>query len=214
MMISWPTHTGRMPLSGNLRLLEKLRSEYQRTFENVILRYPGVEIRGQRVILDRDIAELYGVETKRLKEQVKRNIERFPEDFMFELSTREYENLRSHFATSSWGGTRYIPMAFTEHGILMISSVLKNDKAVQVNIQIMRAFMKMRQMIFDNAELRKQIDELRADTDGKFRIVFETLDQLLFIENIDVPMSRLRPMPKNPNKNPCNPCNPCQKKRQ
>ena len=140
-------------------------------------------IRGQRVMLDRDIAELYGVETKRLKEQVKRNIERFPEDFMFELSIREYENLRSHFATSSWGGTRYIPMAFTEHGILMISSVLKNDKAVQVNIQIMRAFMKMRQMIFDNAELRKQIDELKADTDGKFRIVFETLDQLLIIEN-------------------------------
>ena len=140
-------------------------------------------IRGQRVMLDRDIAELYGVETKRLKEQVKRNIERFPEDFMFELSTREYGNLRSHFATSSWGGTRYIPMAFTEHGILMISSVLKNDKAVQVNIQIMRAFMKMRQMIFDNAELRKQIDELKADTDGKFRIVFETLDQLLIIEN-------------------------------
>ena len=134
-------------------------------------------------MLDRDIAKLYGVETKRLKEQVKRNIERFPEDFMFELSTREYENLRSHFATSSWGGTRYIPMAFTEHGILMISSVLKNDKAVQVNIQIMRAFMKMRQMIFDNTELRKEIDELRADTDGKFRIVFETLDQLLFIEN-------------------------------
>ena len=134
-------------------------------------------------MLDRDIAELYGVETKRLKEQVKRNIERFPEDFMFELTTREYESLRSHFATSSWGGTRYIPMAFTEHGILMISSVLKNDKAVQVNIQIMRAFMKMRQMIFDNTELRKQIDELRADTDGKFRIVFETLDQLLFIES-------------------------------
>ena len=140
-------------------------------------------IRGQKVMLDRDIAKLYGVETKRLKEQVKRNIKRFPEDFMFELSTREYENLRSHFATSTWGGTRYMPMAFTEHGILMISSVLKNDKAVQVNIQIMRAFMKMRQMIFDNAELRKQIDELRADTDGKFRIVFETLDQLLFIEN-------------------------------
>ena len=140
-------------------------------------------IRGQRVMLDRDIAELYGVETKRLKEQVKRNIERFPEDFMFELSTREYGILRSHFATSSWGGTRYIPMAFTEHGILMISSVLKNDKAVQVNIQIMRAFMKMRQMVFDNAELRKQIDELKADTDGKFRIVFETLDQLLIIEN-------------------------------
>ena len=75
-------------------------------------------IRGKKVMLDRDLANLYGVETKRLKEQVKRNIERFPEDFMFELSTKEYENLRSHFATSSWGGTRYIPMAFTEHGIL------------------------------------------------------------------------------------------------
>ena len=73
---------------------------------------------GKKVMLDRDLANLYGVETKRLKEQVKRNIERFPEDFMFELSTKEYENLRSHFATSSWGGTRYIPMAFTEHGIL------------------------------------------------------------------------------------------------
>ena len=133
--------------------------------------------------MDRDIAALYGVETKRLKEQVKRNIERFPEDFMFELSTREYGILRSHFATSRWGGTRYIPMAFTVHGILMISSVLKNDIAVQVNIQIMPAFMKMRQMVFDNAELRKQIDELKADTDGKFRIVFETLDQLLIIEN-------------------------------
>jgi len=134
-------------------------------------------------MLDRDLAKLYGVETKRLKEQVRRNIERFPEDFMYELSKDEYENLRSQIATSSWGGVRYVPMAFTEHGLLMISSVLNSKKAIQVNIQIMRAFTKMRQLIFDNAELRKQIDELRADTDGKFRIVFETLDQLLSFES-------------------------------
>ena len=81
-------------------------------------------IRGKKVMLDRDLAELYGVETKRLKEQVRRNIERFPEDFMYELSKDEYENLRSQIATSSWGGARYLPMAFTEHGVLMISSIL------------------------------------------------------------------------------------------
>ena len=92
------------------------------------------QTRGYKVMLDKDLAELYGVETKRLKEQVRRNIERFPEDFMFELSQDEHENLRSQFATSSWGGTRYVPMAFTEHGVLMLSSVLKSDKAIQVNI--------------------------------------------------------------------------------
>ena len=140
-------------------------------------------IRGKKVMLDQNLAELYGVETKRLKEQVRRNIERFPEDFMFELSKKEYENLRSQFATSSWGGTRYAPMAFTEHGVLMISSVLKSDKAIQVNIQIMRAFTKLRHLILDNVELRREIENLRADTDGKFRIIFETLDQLLTVES-------------------------------
>ena len=102
---------------------------------------------------------------------------------MFELSKKEYENLRSQFATSSWGGTRYAPMAFTEHGVLMISSVLKSDKAIQVNIQIMRAFTKLRHLILDNVELRREIENLRADTDGKFRIIFETLDQLLTVES-------------------------------
>jgi hypothetical protein len=134
-------------------------------------------------MLDRDLANLYGVETKRLKEQVKRNIERFPEDFMFELSKKEYENLRSQIATSSWGGARYSPMVFTEHGILMLSSVLKSNKAIQVNIQIMRAFIKMRQLVFESAELRKEIEKLKADVDGKFRIVFETLEQLLSVES-------------------------------
>jgi len=91
-------------------------------------------IRGVKVMLDRDLAELYGVETKRLKEQVRRNIERFPEDFMFELTKDEINNLRSQFATSSWGGARYLPMAFSEHGVLMLSSVLNSERAVQVNI--------------------------------------------------------------------------------
>jgi len=140
-------------------------------------------IRGKKVMLDQNLAVLYGVETKRLKEQVKRNIDRFPEDFMFKLSKKEYENLRSQFATSSWGGTRYAPMAFTEHGVLMISSVLKSDKAIQVNIQIMRAFTKLRHLILDNVELRREIENLRADTNGKFRIIFETLDQLLTVES-------------------------------
>ena len=102
---------------------------------------------------------------------------------MFELSKTEYENLRSQIATSSWGGTRYAPMAFTEHGVLMISSVLKNDKAIKVNIQRMRAFTKLRHLILDNVELRREIENLRADTDGKFRIIFETLDQLLTVES-------------------------------
>ncbi len=134
-------------------------------------------------MLDRDLAELYGVETKRLKEQVRRNFERFPEDFMFELTKEELKNLRSQFATSSWGGTRYSPMAFTEHGILMLSSVLKSERAIQVNIQIMRTFTKLRQALLDNEDLRKELSELKQLTEDRFRIVFETLDQLLSIEN-------------------------------
>ena len=140
------------------------------------------QTRGYKVMLDKDLAELYGVETKRLKEQVRRNIERFPEDFMFELSQDEHENLRSQFATSSWGGTRYAPMAFTEHGVLMLSSVLKSDKAIQVNIQIMRAFTRLRQLVLDSSELRKEIEELRNETENKFQIIFQALDQLISVE--------------------------------
>ena len=142
-------------------------------------------IRGKKVILDRDLAVLYGVETKRLKEQVKRNIERFPEDFMFELSKSEFANWRSQFATSNRDkiGLRYSPMAFTEQGLAMLSSVLRSKTAIQVNIQIMRAFTKMRQLIFDNAELGKEIENLKADVDGKFQVVFETLDQLLTVDS-------------------------------
>ena len=140
-------------------------------------------IRDVKVMLDRDLAELYGVETKRLKEQVRRNIERFPEDFMFELTKEELKNLRSQFATSSWGGARYSPMAFSEHGVLMLSSVLKSERAVQVNIQIVRTFTKLREALIGSEDLRRELEELKQITEERFQIVFETLDQLLTIES-------------------------------
>ena len=103
-------------------------------------------IRDQKVMIDRDLAELYGVETKVLKQQVKRNVERFPGDFMFELTKGEFDNLRSQFVTSSWGGARYLPMVFTEQGVAMLSSVLRSQQAIRVNIQIMRIFTKIREI--------------------------------------------------------------------
>ena len=140
-------------------------------------------IRDIKVMLDRDLAELYGVETKVLKQAVRRNIDRFPADFMFELGRDEFNNLRSQIVTSSWGGARYLPMAFTEHGILMLSSILKSERAVQVNIQIMRTFTKLREALIDSKDLRKELEELRQITEERFQIVFETLDQLLTIES-------------------------------
>jgi hypothetical protein len=136
-------------------------------------------IRGVKVMIDRDLAELYEVVTKRLKEQVRRNIDRFPADFMFELSYQEVMNLRSQIATSSWGGTRYVPMAFTEQGVAMLSSVLRSKRAIQVNVQIMRAFVKLRHMILDHDDLKRELDELRKQTDERFQIVFTVLDKLV-----------------------------------
>ena len=138
-------------------------------------------VRGQKVMLDRDLAELYGVETRMLKQAVRRNIDRFPDDFMFELSKQELDNWRSQFVISNVDkmGLRHPPMAFTEQGVAMLSSVLRSKRAIQINIQIMRAFTRIRQLILDNADLRREIEELREETDGKFRIVFQTLEQLL-----------------------------------
>ena len=136
-------------------------------------------IRGQKVMLDRSLAELYGVKTKVLKQAVKRNIGRFPKDFMFELTKLEFDNLRSQIVTSSWGGTRYSPMVFTEQGVAMLSSVLNSDTAIKVNIQIMRAFVKLRHVLSTNEDLKREVDELKRITDDRFRIVFDTLDQLL-----------------------------------
>ena len=143
-------------------------------------------IRGQQVMLDRDLAQLYGVETKRLNEQVKRNIERFPDDFMFQLSKDDVEILKSQNATSSWGGDRRLPYAFTEQGIAMLSSVLKSQTAVDVNIRIMRAFVSMRRFIATNAQLFQRLETIEYHqlemkqhqevTDKRIDEVFKRLD--------------------------------------
>ena len=139
-------------------------------------------IRNQKVMLDRDLAELYSVETKRLNEQVKRNLSRFPEDFMFQLSEIEFQNLKSQFATSSWGGIRKLPYVFTEHGVLMLSSILNSEKAIQTNIQIIRIFTKIRQMLVDTTELSLDVEKIKKkiDNQGKnIEQVFQYLDELL-----------------------------------
>ena len=143
-------------------------------------------------MIDNDLAELYGVETKRINEQVRRNFERFPDDFMLQLTENEQENLKSQFATSSWGGKRKLSYVFTEHGVLMLSSVLKSKKAIQVNIQIMRIFTKIRQMFIDNTELRLAIEEIKKKTDSNSKnieLVFHYLDKL--IEKEKVPMKKI-----------------------
>jgi len=135
------------------------------------------------VILDRDLAELYEVETRVLNQAVKRNIKRFPKDFMFQLTKDEFKILKSQIVTSRWGGVRKLPLAFTEQGIAMLSGILHSDRAIHVNIQIMRVFVKFRQLLFDNEELRKELLEFKQITDERFQIVFETLDQLLTVES-------------------------------
>ena len=137
-------------------------------------------IRGQKVMLDSDLAQLYGVETKNLVKAVKRNIDRFPSDFMFQLKKGEFDNLRFHFGTSRhWGGRRYPPYAFTEQGVAMLSSVLRSRRAVQVNIEIMRAFVRLRRILASHADLARQLAALERKYDGQFRVVFEAIRQLM-----------------------------------
>lgn len=136
-------------------------------------------IRNQSVILDRDLAKLYGVETKILKRNARRHIERFPKDFMFELSKKEFNNLRRQFDTSSWGGTRYLPMVFTEQGVAMLSTVLNSKIAIEVNILIMRAFVRLRELLSSNKELALRITQAERD----LNIQGETLDQVLSLLN-------------------------------
>lgn len=130
-------------------------------------------------MLDRDLARLYGIETKRFNEAVGRNLNRFPEDFCFRLTEEEIDNLRSQFATSSWGGARYAPRAFTEHGIAMLSSVLNSERAITVNIQIIRAFVYLRDMALEHSDLRLRIDHLEKQYDEQFKIVFDALRQTI-----------------------------------
>jgi len=137
-------------------------------------------IRGHKVMLDSDLAALYEVETKYLTRAVKRNIDRFPGDFMFQLSKGEFDDLRHHFGTSSeWGGRRYPPYAFTEQGVAMLSSVLRSARAVQVNIEIMRAFVRLREMISSHAGLARKLEALEKKYDAQFKVVFDAIRQLM-----------------------------------
>jgi hypothetical protein len=146
-------------------------------------------IRGQKVMLDSDLAEMYGVETRVLNQAVNRNIDRFPADFMFQLTKAEYENLKSQNVTSSWGGRRKLPNAFTEHGVLMLSSVLNSQTAIQINIRIMRVYAKLREMLLGNQDillkleqLDKKIINLGFDVkmhDGEIETIFELIKEIM-----------------------------------
>lgn len=147
--------------------------------ELVIIQKKIFEIRGERVMFDFDLAELYGVETKALKQAVKRNTESFPPDFMFELSKKEFKSLRSQFVTSNRGGLRYLPFAFTEQGVAMLSSVLKSKKAREVNINIMRAFVFVRRYAFSNKDLTEKLKKLEHKYNRQFKDVYEAINYLM-----------------------------------
>jgi hypothetical protein len=139
-------------------------------------------IRGEKVMLDQDLAEMYGVETKQLKRQVKRNTERFPKDFMFELTAKEFETLRSQIGTSSWGGTRYMPKAFTEQGVAMLSSILNSKTAIEVNIRIIRVFTKMREYALTHKEILMLLGKLEKEVKGNSKDIeniFMVLKELI-----------------------------------
>jgi len=140
------------------------------------------EIRGKRVMLDVDLAALYGVSTKRLNEQVKRNMKRFPADFMYQLTSHEIAILRSQIATSRWGGRRYLPYVFSQEGVAMLSSVLNSERAIHVNIQIMRAFVKLKEFLLTHKDLAIKIEALErkyADHDVKIQVIFDAIKKLL-----------------------------------
>jgi hypothetical protein len=144
------------------------------------------QIRGEKVMLDMDLSMLYGVETKVFKQAVRRNLKRFPPDFMFELTSEEFENLKSQFVSSSWGGTRYAPFAFTEQGVAMLSGVLNSDRAIAINIVIMRTFVQMRKLFSSNMELTTRLNDLEdliydrlEDQDEGIRAIHHILDDLM-----------------------------------
>ena len=149
-------------------------------------------IRDKKVMLDEDLADLYGVETKRLNEQVRRNLDRFPDDFMFALNEEEFVNLKSQNATSSWGGRRKLPNAFTEHGVLMLSSVLNSKQAIQVNIQIMRIYTKIREMLISHKDVFIRVEQVEKQLikhDQKIELLFTYLSR--FIDKEEVPRTAI-----------------------
>lgn len=136
-------------------------------------------IRGKKVMFDKDLAALYGVETRQLTRQVRRNQERFPDDFMFLLTREELTNLKCQFGTSSWGGTRKLPYVFTEQGVAMLSSVLNSRRAILVNIQIIRAFTNLREILATHKELKDKIEAMEAKYDYQFKVVFDAIKELI-----------------------------------
>ncbi|MFZ4725519.1 MAG: ORF6N domain-containing protein [Paludibacter sp.] len=136
------------------------------------------EIRGQKVMLDFNLAELYEVETRVLNQAVKRNLKRFPSDFMFQLTNNELENLMSQIVISSWGGLRKLPYAFTEHGVTMLASILRSDKAIEVNIQIVRAFIALRQFVIGYAELNQKLESFMMETNMQFSDIYQALTEM------------------------------------
>ena len=137
-------------------------------------------LRGTKVILSSDLAELYGVPVKALNQAVRRNLARFPEDFMFQLNSEEFNDLKSQIVTSNWGGMRRaLPYAFTEQGIAMLSGVLKSPRAIRVNIEIMRAFVKLSRLLASNIELARKVDEMEKKYDRQFKIVFDAIRKLM-----------------------------------
>ena len=151
-------------------------------------------IRGQKVMLDFHLADLYGAETKQLKRQVKRNIGRFPADFMIQLTKEEAKILRCQIGASSWGGSRYLPYAFTEHGILMLSSVLNSERAIHVNIAIMRAFVKLKQVLATHKELAEKLKELEGEVGKHNKLIIEIFE---IIKQLTPPLLP-PPKPKGP----------------
>jgi hypothetical protein len=153
---------------------------YPVKLEEVIIEGKIFLIRGHKVMLSIDLAELYNVETKVLTQAVKRNIERFPSDFMFQLTYREFTNLKSQIVTSSWGGIRRaMPYAFTEQGVAMLSGILNSPRAIRVNIEIMRAFVRLRQMLISNVELARKLNALEKKYDAQFKVVFDAIRELM-----------------------------------
>lgn len=146
-------------------------------------------LRGEKVMLDSDLAELYEVETRVLVQAVKRNSDRFPQDFVFQLSKEEFHNLKSQSVTSSWGGRRTPPYAFTEQGVAMLSSVLRSGRAVQVNVEIMRAFVRLRQLLTSNKDLEEKLLQLEAKYDQQFKVVFDAIRQMMV-----TPVEKKRPI--------------------
>ena len=137
------------------------------------------QLRGQRVMFDKDLAALYGVTTGNLNKAVSRNIDRFPEDFMFQLTGTEFDDLKFHFGISRWGGTRKPPRAFTEQGVAMLSSVLRSKTAVQVNIQIIRTFVRLRELLATHVALARKLDALEKKYDSQCKVVFDAIRRLM-----------------------------------